>query len=245
MASAAMTLREHLDELRRRLIIVVAFLAVGVIVAIVFRNQVLAFLLEPGFGELGQKPIATEVLETVGVIMKVAFMAGLVGALPVILYQLIRFVSPGLSRRERVYLYLFLPGVLAAFGAGAAFAYYVLFPPAFRFLFTFGAENVDATIRISSYINVVISLMFWMGIVFQLPLVMFTLARLGVVNVRMLSRFRKFAIVLAFVAAAIITPTFDPVNQTLVAVPIIVLYELGILLARLGQRLRRGKPKLA
>ena len=243
MADDTMTLRDHLEELRKRLMFIVVFLVVAMIVAFVFRDRVMQFLLEPGFGRLGERPIATEVLETVGVTFKVTLMAAFVVSLPVVLYQVIMFVSPGLTRRERAYLFLFLPGVLIAFAGGVAFGYYVLFPPAFRFLFTFGAENVDAQIRVSSYINVITSLMFWMGVVFQIPLVMFVLARLGVVTPRWLGRFRRVAVVVAFILAAIITPTFDPVNQTLVAVPIIVLYELGILLARLGQRLRRRREE--
>ena len=239
-----MTLREHLDELRKRLMFSLAFLVLAMVAAFIFRDQAIDFLLEPGFGPLDKRPIATEVLETVGVTFKVSLMVGFVASLPVILYQVIMFVSPGLTGREKLYLFMFLPGVLIAFGGGVAFGYYVLFPPAFDFLFHFGAANVDAEIRIASYMNVITSLMFWMGVVFQIPLVMFALARLGVVTPRWLGRFRRIAVVLAFVAAAMITPTFDPVNQTLVAVPIIVLYELGILLARLGQRLRRRKePK--
>ena len=236
-----MTLREHLDELRRRLVFIVAFVVVATIVAFVFRNEIIRFLLEPGFTRVGERPIATEVLETIGVTFKVTLMVGFVASLPVVLYQVIMFASPGLTGRERTYLFLLLPGVLAAFVGGVAFGYYVLFPPAFNFLFNFGAENVDAQIRIASYMNVITSLMFWMGVVFQIPIVMFTLARLGVVTPRWLGRFRRLSFVLAFVAAAMITPTFDPVNQTLVAVPIIVLYEFGILLARLGQRLRGGR----
>ncbi len=240
MASDAMTLREHLDELRRRLLFTLVFLVAAFIVAFIFRDPIIDFLLEPGFGNLDEKPIATEVLETVGVTFKVTLMVGFAASLPVVLYQLIMFVTPGLTKRERFYVFLFLPGVLIAFAGGVAFGYYVLFPPAFDFLFHFGEENVNAEIRIASYMNVITSLMFWMGVVFQIPLVMFALARVGVVTPRWLGRFRRIAVVLAFVAAAIITPTFDPVNQTLVAVPIIVLYEFGILLARIGQRLRRG-----
>ncbi len=235
-----MTLREHLEELRRRLIYSFLFLVLASVAAFVVRDPILEFLLEPGFGDRDEMPIATEVLETVGVTFKVTLMVGFAASLPVTLYQVIMFVSPGLTRRERWYMFLFLPGVLVAFAAGTAFGYYVLFPPAFEFLFEFGSANVNPEIRISSYINVITSLMFWMGVVFQIPLVMFALARFGVVTPRWLARFRRIAIVLAFVAAAVITPTFDPVNQTFVAVPIIVLYELGILLARFAQRLRRG-----
>ena len=235
----AMTLREHLDELRRRLIIAAVFVALATIAAFVFRDPILAFLLEPGFGQRDEKPIATEVLEVEGVTFKVTLMAGFAAALPVVLYQAVRFVSPGLTGRERAYLVILIPGVLLAFAAGAAFAYYVLLPPALAFLFEFGSANVDPEIRVASYVNVVTSLMFWMGVMFQLPIAMFLLARLGVVSPQWLGRFRRYAVVLAFVAAAIITPTFDPVNQTLVAVPIVVLYEVGILLARLGSRMRR------
>lgn len=239
-AEDGMTLREHLDELRKRLMWAVIFVAVAVGAAFVFRDYILAFLLEPGYGGTGEVPIATEVLETLSSIFKVTLMAGFIAALPLVLYQVIMFVSPGLTTREKVYVWVFLPAVIVAFLGGAAFAYYVLFPPAYEFLSEFGAEYVDPEIRISSYINTITSLMFWMGVVFQIPIVLFALARFGVVTPRWLSRFRRYFVVVAFVAAAIITPTFDPVNQSLVAVPIIILYELGILLARLGDRLRRG-----
>jgi sec-independent protein translocase protein TatC len=239
VASTQMTLREHLEELRKRLAYTVGAVAVGVAVAFILREQIIEVLLAPGFDQVpGSRPIFTEVTEMIAVTMKVSVMAGVVLVLPVVLYQLVMFVAPGLTRKEKVYLFIFLPGTVVAFGAGVAFGYYVLFPPAFKFLFTFGTSNADATIRIGSYMNVVTSLLFWMGIIFQLPLVMFFLSRLGVVRVRWLVRFRRYSVILAFVAGAIITPTFDPVNQTLVAVPVIVLYEIGILLARIGERLR-------
>ncbi len=240
MAAKEMTLREHLEELRRRLVIVVVFVILAMIVAFAFRNPIFAFLLEPGFSQLDEKPIATEVLETVGVTFKVTLLVAFAASLPVVLYHVIMFASPGLTTRERLYVFLFLPGVLIAFGAGVAFGYYVLFPPAFYFLFNFGSENVNPEIRIASYVNVITSLMFWMGVVFQIPLVLFALGRLGVVSSRWLLRRWRFAVLIAFIAAAMITPTFDPVNQTFVAVPIIVLYLFGILLARFGERLRRG-----
>ena len=243
-AAEGLTLREHLDELRKRLMYTVIFVAFAVVIAFLFRETIFEFLLEPGYGGTGEKPQAIEVLETVSTVFKVVLMAGFIGALPFVLYEIIMFVSPGLTGRERFYLLMSLPGVLVAFAAGSAFGYYVLFPPAFEFLTGFGDEIATSDIRISSYINVMLSLIFWMGVVFQIPLVLFGLGRLGVVTPAILGRFRRFAIVLAFIAAAIITPTFDPVNQILVAVPIIILYEFGIVLARLGQRLKNG-PKPA
>ena len=240
IATGGLTLREHLEELRKRLMYTLIFVVIAVVIAFLFREAIFNFLLEPGYGNKDEKPQATEVLETVSVIFKVTLMAGFIGALPFVLYQIIMFVSPGLTGRERLYLYMSLPGVLVAFAGGSAFGYYVLFPPAFEFLIGFGNEFVNPEIRISSYINVMLSLIFWMGVVFQIPLVLFSLGRLGLVTPTMLGKFRRFAIVLAFIAAAIITPTFDPVNQILVAVPIIILYELGIVLARLAQRMKNG-----
>lgn len=238
-----MTLRDHLNELRKRLFIVVIAVVLASIAAFVYREYVMDFLLAPAHGFGGapdNKPIYTEPAEMIGVTIKVSLMAGFVVALPIVLYQVIMFVSPGLTRREKTYLFAFLPGLLVAFGLGVAFGYYVMFPPALSFLFSFGTETATPQIRIAPYINLITSLLFWVGIVFELPLVMFLLARLGVVNSRWLARYRRHAVVVAFIAGAIITPTPDPFNQALVAVPIMVLYEVGIWLAKLAERLRRS-----
>ena len=242
MAEKEMTLREHLEELRRRVLIITVAVVAGTVTAFIFREQILAFLLEPGFDQLSEtKPIFTEVTEMVAVTMKASLMIGVALALPIILYHLVMFVSPGLTRQEKLYLFISLPATAVVFGLGAAFGYYVLFPPAFSFLFTFGTQVADPAVRIGSYMNVVTSLLFWMGLIFELPLVMFFLARLGVITPKFLSRFRRYALILSFVIGALITPTLDPVNQTLVAAPVVVLYEMGIWLAKLGQWLRRPR----
>ena len=129
-----------------------------------------------------------------------------------------------------------------AFAGGVAFAYYVLTPPALHFLLTFGGDVATPLIRVSNIINLMIRLLFWMGLSFETPLVMFLLAQLGIVSAQSLSRFRRYWVVVAFVLAAIITPTVDPFNQALVAGPLLVLYELGILLARIAGR-SRSKSK--
>ena len=121
---------------------------------------------------------------------------------------------------------------MVCFAAGLAFGYFVLTPPALHFLLTFGDDVAVPLIKISNIVNLMVRLLFWMGLAFETPLVMYLLALLGIVNVRKLSRFRRYWFVIAFILAAIITPTFDPVNQALVA----ALYELGILLVRVGSR---------
>ncbi|HEU0021698.1 MAG TPA: twin-arginine translocase subunit TatC [Dehalococcoidia bacterium] len=237
-----LSLDDHLQELRRRLLISVIALLVGTVVAFAFWEQAVELLKRPAQeinGGQGVKLIATQVTETLTTSFKLSMVGGAVLAFPVILYQVIRFVAPGLTGSERRTLFIFMPGVMLAFVAGVAFGYFVLTPQALPFLLTFGEGVVEPLVRISSLVDVMIRLLFWMGIVFETPLVMLLLAQLGIVDARAFSRFRRFWVVIAFILSAVITPTFDPINQILVAVPLLVLYELGVLLARLAGRSRR------
>ncbi len=233
---------EHLVELRRRL----TWSAVAVLVctgaAFAFHEQILVLLLKPAQGFAGtpnEKPIYTELTEFIGAAMKASLLVGFFTSLPFVLFQAVMFAAPGLSSRERLYLYALMPVVILAFLAGAAFGYWVLFPPAVDFLQSFGSDVATPFISIGKYVNLMISLLFWMGVVFETPVVLFFLAKIGVVSPSFLARQRRWAIVVAFILGAIITPTFDPINQTLVAVPIIVLYEVGVWLAKLARRQRR------
>ncbi|MDP6101922.1 MAG: twin-arginine translocase subunit TatC [Dehalococcoidia bacterium] len=232
----------HLNELRRRLIISVVVLVVTTSIAFVFHPAIFGLLMGPaqGFESLrDQTLIFTQVTEMIGITMKVSLMGGLILALPIILYQIVMFVAPGLTPREKHYLFALLPGVMISFVAGATFGYLILLPPALRFLLTFGSDIATPMIRVGNYINLVVTLLFWLGVSFQTPLVMFFLSKIRIVTPRALAKQRRFAVVVAFVLGALITPTFDPVNQSLVALPIILLYELGIWLAklaRLGQK---------
>ena len=235
-------LRVHLKELRRRLFVAALAVAIGTVVAFVFHREVIQFLIRPAT-RTGSSLIFTEVTEMLGISMKVSLMGGLILALPVVAYELVMFVSPGLTPRERRYVYLFLPGITIAFICGVAFGYFVLIPPAMGFLLTFNADIAQPMIRIGNYMSLIITLLFWMGVVFELPIIMYVLARLRVISYRKFAQWRKFAIVLAFVLGAMITPTFDPVNQTLVSVPIVLLYEIGIWLAWLARP--RAKPSAA
>ena len=234
----SMSFRGHLDELRKRLTISVLAVVVTTIISFVFYRRIIDFLLRPAdaITEVPGRLVFIEVTELFGVIMKVSLVTGLVLAFPIILYQMVLFVAPGLTPREKRYLYGFLPGVLLSFAAGAAFGYYVLIPPAINFLINFGGDIAEPTIRIGNYINLVVMLLFWMGVVFETPAVMFLLAKLRIVSPQGFSKWRRHWVVVAFVLGAIITPTFDPINQTLVAGPLIVLYEVGIWLSKLAVR---------
>ena len=242
MRSREQTLLQHLGELRRRLFICVAAVLVGSAVSFVFFEQLIEILVEPARDlnlGTGGDLIYTEVTELLTTAIKVSFVSGLILASPVLVYQGMMFVAPGLTGREKRYLYGSMPAVILAFGGGVAFAYYILTPPALHFLLTFGGDVATPLIRISNIINLMIRLLFWMGLAFETPLVMFLLASLGIVSARGLARFRRYWVVVAFILAAIITPTVDPVNQALVAGPLLVLYEVGILLARIAGRSRR------
>ena len=235
-----LTLIEHLTELRRRIFICLVALVIGVMVAFPFWTDVVELLKQPAAGEgAGVNLIATEVTERLSTSVKVSLVGGIFLALPVILYQVIRFVAPGLTKSERRYLLLFMPGALLAFCCGLVFAYFLLTPRALPFLLTFGGEVAESNIKISNYVDVMLRLHFWMGLSFETPVIMYLLGQLGIVSARMFSRFRKYWVVIAFTLGAIITPTFDPLNQTLVAAPLLALYEVGIFLAWLAGRSRR------
>jgi sec-independent protein translocase protein TatC len=238
----------HLLELRRRMTWMALVIVACSAVSFAFHQQILTLLMEPAKGFAGiptEKPIYTDLTEFLGVAMKVSLLSGIVISMPFTLFQVAMFVSPGLTPWERRYLFMLLPVSILIFAIGAAFGYRVLFPPAVTFLLTFGNDIATPYIRIGSYANLMLSLLFWMGVVFETPLVMFFLSRIGVVSYKFFARQRRYAVVVAFVLGAIITPTFDPFNQTLVALPIIVLYEAGIWLARIGGRKRQAaSPEL-
>ena len=232
---------EHLRELRRRVLVCVVAVLAGSVVSFAFYEQIIEFLSRPAYdlnAGTGVDLVFIEVTELLSTAVKVSFVAGFVLALPVVLHQVVMFIAPGLTGRERRYLFLFIPAALVAFAAGVGFAYFVLTPPALKFLLGF-SDVATPLIRISNFVNLMVRLLFWMGVAFETPLIMYMLAQLGIVTAQQLSRFRRYWVVVAFILAAIITPTFDPVNQAFVAGPLLVLYELGVLLARVAGRGRR------
>jgi sec-independent protein translocase protein TatC len=163
----------------------------------------------------------------------VSLLLGLAIAMPVIMYQVLAFVGPGLTKQERRWLYPIVIGCSAMFVAGMAFAYYIELPPALDFLLDTNNEDVEPTIGVKTYIDTVTRLLFVTGVTFQLPFVIMGLAKIGVVTSRRLLGWWRYAIVAAAIAAAVVTPSIDPITQAIVAIPIIVLYCIGIVLARL------------
>ena len=237
-SSGKLTVLSHLYELRDRLIKSVIAIAVATVIAFVFADWIFYYLTKPA----GDIPlIYIEMTEMLGTYMRVSLVAGIALAMPYLVYHVIMFVSPALTPREKKYVFLVLPWIALMFIGGVVFGYFVLIPPALKFLLTFGANIATPQIKVGNYIALVTRLLLSIGLVFELPVVTTFLARIGVVKAKWLAGRRRPAIIIAFILAAAITPTFDPINQSLVAVPLIVLYELSIWLARLVQK----KPKEA
>lgn len=233
-----MSLMEHLIELRGRLIWIVGTLLVCTLVSMVFVVPILEFITAP-LSAYGKSPQALGPTDSIGIFFKVGFTMGTALALPMIIYQTIAFMTPGLYPHERRAILWMLPGILVLFCVGAAFAYFMLLPAAVGFLQNFLGTVISQDWAIDRYINFVTRLVFWIGVAFELPLVMAVLARAGFISGRQLLHYWRHAIIIVAIAAAAITPTVDPVNMTLVMGPLILLYLLSVGLAYLLYRPRQ------
>ncbi len=226
-----MSLIEHLKELRHRLLLCVVVVIGTTSISFFLTKYVFDFFRSRAPGIQLVYINLTEMLSTY---FKVSLYLGIALALPLIMYQMLLFASPGLTPRERKNAYLFLLSGSLFFVCGVAFSYFILLPPALKFLLNFGNDIAKPMISVGSYVSVLTQLLFWTGIVFEIPLIMYFLSRLGIVNPNFFSNKRKWAIVAAFILAALITPTVDPINQTILATPIILLYEIGIWSSKLA-----------
>ena len=225
----------HLDELRKRLIRCCLAVGIGFGVCYYFSETLyLDYLADPLLKALpaGSTLIATSLIEPFMTYLKIGLIGGILLALPFIFYQFWKFVAPGLYQTEKKWVIPFVLSSSLLFMGGAFFGYQLVFPAAFKFLMRYSNAKLQVLPKMSEYFSLTINLLLAFGISFELPIIIFFLAKIGVVTADFLKRKRKYFIVLAFVIAAIITPTVDPVSQTMMAVPLIILYEIGILLAR-------------
>jgi len=221
---------DHLEELRKRLFFALMGLVICLIISFFFTENIILFLSRPAGGLENLQAI--EVTENVGVFMKVALLSGFTLSLPWILFQIMKFVIPGLTRTEKKWLFLSIPFATLLFILGIAFAFFIMLPSALPILTQF--LGITTTIRVESYIDFIINLMFWIGISFELPLIVFILARLGIVNAKSLLNGWRYALIAMAILAALITPTVDPINMAIFMLPLFLLYLLSILLAKLA-----------
>ena len=235
-------LRPHLIELRKRLAISVGSLIVMFFVMFYFHEPILEWIVEPlnvALSEVGKKSLnAAEGMVTTSqvggaffVALKVSFFAAILGALPIILGQIWMFVAPGLYSSEKKMVIPFVVGGTVMFGIGVLFAYYIVTPFGFEFLITFGSFKFTPLINIEDYVGFFTKIMFGFGIAFELPVFAYFLALLGMVNDRQMKDFFKYAVVLIFIVAALLTPP-DVLTQLLMAIPLVILYGISILIVK-------------
>lgn len=234
-----LTFTGHLGELRRRLVYSLIGVAITTGLSFFFVGEIFEFFKSRAPADVAL--IYTGVTEMLGTYFKVAIYCGVALALPFLIYQVMMFVSPALTRSERKNVTLLLIAVAFCFISGVMFTYFILLPPALDFLLTFGTDIAEPMISIGNYVSVLVRLLFWIGVVFNIPIVMYFLSRIGIVSPSWLAKNWKWSFLFAFLLGAVITPTMDPFNQALVAAPIIVLYFIGIALAQLARRGGRGK----
>lgn len=233
-----LTFTGHLRELRRRIAYCLGAVVVTTGLSFLFVREIFEFFQSRAPGEV--TIIYTGVTEMLTTYIKLAIYCGVALALPFLIYQAMLFIAPGLTRSERKNVTLLLIAVVLFFSCGVVFTYLILLPPALNFLLTFETDIAEPMISIGNYISVLVRLIFWVGVMFNIPVLMYFLSRIGIVSPSWLARNWKWSFLVAFALGAVITPTMDPFNQTLVAAPIFVLYLLGIALAQLA---RRGKRK--
>jgi sec-independent protein translocase protein TatC len=234
----AMSVLSHINELKRRLFRVA--IVAAIFIAIAVANFSLIFerftadsraLIEAAGGDIIQLTLT----EAWVAAAKLAVMVGLTAALPYFLWEMSRFFQPGLKKNEKKYVYLLIPGALISFTIGATFAYVILIPRLFEFMLQFQSNLAIPQITTASVISMTVGIIFWLGTIFELPIVMFLLAKIGLVTSKWLKTKRRWMIVLAFVFGAAVTPT-DPISQVIVAVPVMLLFEIGMLLVRMAER---------
>jgi sec-independent protein translocase protein TatC len=240
-----MSFLDHLGELRLRLIRASIAIAVGFGVCIAFGERLFSLLAAPITRLLPKEAslVFTALPDPFFIYLKVAFIAGTFLALPYVLYQIWLFVRPGLHAHERKLASPFIVAATLLFYSGAAFAYFLVFPAAFKFFLSYTTPELRPMIAIKEYVSLVMILMVAFGAIFETPIIILFLGLLGIFSSATLKKGRRYFIVLAFVIAAILTPTPDVINQTLMAVPLLIFYEVGIQLLGIFERKRKRREE--
>jgi len=224
---------DHLEELRWRLLKSIISIIIMMIISFSFSDAILVMLLYPG--QHLEPPVSLQVLkvQTVFVIkLEIALVAGIIFSLPVIFYQMWQFLAPGLLKKERKLLPLLVFLTVLCFLAGGAFAYFLIIPYALQFFLSLAPPNIQNNIALDFYIGFLLRLIVVFGVVFELPMLTLLLARLGLITADFMRKYRRYAIVAAFIIGAILTPP-DPTTQVMLAVPMIFLYEISIFIAHI------------
>jgi len=225
-----MSLMEHLDELRRRIVHSAAYLIAGFAIAWIFRIRLLHFLQAPLL-KVGKSLVFTHPMDALNLYLYVALLAGAIGASPFILYQVWLFIAPGLYQKERRFVIPFMAATVSLFLLGAAFGYYYVLPGAIKILVIDFGHDFTPMITIEDYSSFFLSIILGLGISFELPILIFFLALFGIVSPRFLWKNIRYAVLAVFIVAAVICPSPDPWTMCIYAIPMLALYVVGILVA--------------
>jgi sec-independent protein translocase protein TatC len=233
---AEMTFLEHLEELRWRLIYALIGLVAGTIVCFVFIDFFVDYILLKPAREAN---VLLQNLRPFGQIFlyfQVALIGGIILSIPNIFYQFWKFIAPALRKQERKYILMIVVYSTLCFLAGIVFAYFIMLPMSLKFAAQFGSTAIENNFAIDEYMSIIISVMLAAGVVFELPMISFFLSKLGIITPAFMRKYRKHAIVIILVLAAFLTPGTDPVSQGILAVPLVLLYEISILISKLSQK---------
>jgi sec-independent protein translocase protein TatC len=239
-----MSLMEHLDELRKRIIQSAAFLLAGAAIAWVFRDRLLNFLQAPLL-KIGKSLVFTHPMDALNLNLQVAMLAGAIIACPFILFQVWLFIAPGLYQKEKRFVVPFMMATIGLFLTGASFGYFYVLPGAIKILILGFGKNFTSMITIEDYSSFFLSIILGLGISFELPILIFFLAMFGIVSPRFLWKNIRYAILAVFLVAAVICPSPDPWTMCIYAVPMLVLYLIGIAVAWWVHPDRKKKAKEA
>lgn len=231
-----MTFLEHLEELRWRIIYSLIGIVLGTILAWIFVDFLVDVVLLKPAKDSGAILQNLRPFGQLFLYMQIAIMVGIIISIPNIFYQFWRFISPALRKRERRYIFWIVAFSSICFLIGIAFAYFVMLPLTLKFAAQFGSQSIKNAFSIEEYMSIIISVMLGAGLVFELPMISFFLSKLGILKPSLMKKYRKHAIVAIMIAAAFLTPGTDPVSQIILAVPLVVLYEISILISKLSQK---------
>jgi len=231
----------HLEELRKRLIICAIAIGIGFAISYIFSKQLFSFFILPLTKVLPAESrlIFTSLPEMFIAYIKVALIAGIILAIPIVFYELWMFLAPALYQREKGYLIPFVLFSSILFFAGSLFGYFIVFPYGFKFFISFATEDIQALPSVKQYFSFAIRLLFAFGLVFEMPVVVFFMTKIGLITPDSMKKFRKFAILCSFILSAILTPP-DVATQIMMALPLIILYEVSIIISQVVYRKKKG-----
>jgi len=237
-------LTAHLEELRKRLVRVLVVLGVGFGVCYTFKDWSFQVITRPLIEVLPKNSslVYTGLPEAFFIHMKIAFFASLFLTSPYTLYQIWKFISPGLYAKEKKYVIPFVISSTLLFVGGVLFGYFIALPPAFKFFVSFSTDALKPMVSFREYLGLTLKFLLAFGLSFEMPVFMFFLTKLGIVNAAMLSRQRRYAILIIFIAAAVLTPSPDVLSQILMAIPLMILYEVSIVVSKFAGRKKAQEP---